>query len=67
MQNTMATDFHRYIGIALLPIRENPEQSSQSASHYKDAYFENDVLIHAIVELAAETHPIPKRSEYYHC
>jgi hypothetical protein len=40
----MATDFHRYIEIALLPIRENPEQSSQSASHYQDAYFENDVL-----------------------
>jgi hypothetical protein len=44
MQNTMVTDFHRYIDTALLPIRENPEQSSQSASHYQDAYFENDVL-----------------------
>jgi hypothetical protein len=44
MQNTMATDIHRYIEIALLPIRENPEQSSPSASHYQDAYFENDVL-----------------------
>jgi hypothetical protein len=44
MQNTMATDVHRYIEIALLSIRKNPKQSSQSASHYQDAYFENDVF-----------------------
>lgn len=40
----MATDVHRYIEIAFLPIREHPQQSSQLAPHYQDAYFENDVV-----------------------